>query len=185
MDNPFKSELRALLLVNSYEKRDVILASGEKSDFYFDGKQTSLNARGARLIGEVMFDVISGLGAGIAAVGGPTLGADPLVTAVSLTSDIKGRPLNAFIIRKEPKKHGTARWIEGTKNLRAGDRVVILEDVVTSGGSSIEAADKAREFGLDVHGILTLVDREQGGADKIRAKGFWFGSIFTRTELLG
>lgn len=179
-----KSELRTLLLEKSYEKRDVILASGEKSDFYFDGKQTSLNARGAVLLGEIFFAMVQNCATKITAVGGPTLGADPLVTAVSLTSALKGQALHAFIIRKEPKKHGTTQWIEGTKNLKAGDRVMILEDVVTSGASSLDAVNKAKQHGLDVFGILTIVDREQGGAEKIRAAGLYFDSIFTKTELL-
>ena len=180
----FKKELQALLLEKSYEERDVVLASGERSNFYFDGKQTSLHARGALLLGEIFFAMIQNCAAKIVAVGGPTLGADPLVTAVSLTSALKNQPLHAFIIRKEPKKHGTAQWIEGAKNLHAGDRIMILEDVVTSGGSSLDAVAKAREFGLDVYGILTIVDREQGGAAKIKAAGLYFDSIFTKTELL-
>lgn len=179
------SELRSLLIEKSYEKRDVILASGEKSDFYFDGKQTSLHSRGAFLLGEIFFSMIGALGVGIKAVGGPTLGGDPLVTAVSLVSGIKGHPIHAFIIRKEPKKHGTGQWIEGAKNLKPGDRTVILEDVVTSGKSSLDAAQKARDHGLDVYGILAVVDREQGGAERIRAAGLAFDAIFKKTDLIG
>lgn len=182
--NELKAALKTLLVALSYEKRDVVLASGKKSDFYFDGKQTSLNPHGAYLLGELFFQMISDLQASIEAVGGPTLGADPLVTAVSLTSYLKGRPMSAFIIRKEPKKHGTGQWIEGVKNLKSGSKVVILEDVVTSGSSSLEAAAKAKEFGLDVHGILTIVDREEGGAEKIRAQGLYFDSIFKKSELM-
>lgn len=179
-----KSALKGLLLKLSYEKREVTLASGAKSDFYFDGKQTSLNAYGAYLLGELLYDKIRGLDHKIAAVGGPTLGADPLVTAVSLTSYLKNDPIAAFIIRKEPKKHGTGQWIEGTKNLKSGDSVVILEDVVTSGKSSLEAVAKAAEFGLSVYGILTIVDREEGGADKIRAQGLFFDSLFKKSDLI-
>lgn len=179
-----RSALKELLLKLSYEKREVTLSSGAKSDFYFDGKQTSLNAKGACLLGELFYDKIRELDCKIVAVGGPTLGADPLVTAVSLTSYLKNDPIAAFIIRKEPKKHGTGQWIEGAKNLNAGDLVLILEDVVTSGKSSIEAVAKAAEFGLNVHGILTIVDREEGGADKIRAQGLFFDSLFKKSELI-
>lgn len=183
--HPLKPELRELLLEKSYEKRDVTLASGKRSDFYFDGKQTSLHARGAYLLGEVFFAMVESLGIGVKAVGGPTLGADPLVSAVSLTSELKGRPVHAFIIRKEPKKHGTAQWIEGAKNLNAGDLVVILEDVVTSGNSSLDAVRKAEDHGLDVYGILTVVDREEGGAEAIRAAGLHFDGIFKKSDLVG
>jgi orotate phosphoribosyltransferase len=179
-----KQRLKKILLEKSYEKRDVVLASGERSDFYFDGKQTSLHPEGAYLLGEIFFAMIRALPVGVRAVGGPTLGADPLVSAVSLTSYLKDFPIPAFIIRKEPKKHGTGQWLEGIKNLAAGDQVIILEDVVTSGKSSLDACDKAKEFGLDVHGILTIIDREQGGAETIRNAGYYFDSIFTRTELL-
>ena len=180
-----KSELRELLLKNSYEQREVALASGLKSGFYLDGKERSLNARGAVLIGEVFFAMIEALQAGIKAVGGPTLGGDPLVTAVSLTSALNHHPIHAFIIRREPKKHGTGQWIEGAKNLKSGDRVVILEDVVTSGKSSLEAVQKAKDHGLDVYGILSMVDREEGGAENIRAQGLYFDSIFKKSDLVG
>ena len=181
----FKARLKSLLLKQSYEKRDVTLASGRKSDFYFDGKQTSLHPEGAFLLGELFFNMIRGLQVSVAAIGGPTLGADPLVTAVGLTSYLKGHPMPAFIIRKEPKGHGTGAWLEGIKNLNAGDKVIILEDVVTSGASSLKACDKATEFGLHVHGVLAVVDREEGGAETIRGAGYYFGSLFTKTELLG
>lgn len=179
-----KNSLKKLLLEKSYEKRDVILASGEKSDFYFDGKQTSLNAAGAFFIGELFYAMIQTLPVNIRAVGGPTLGADPLVTAVSVISYQKKNPLHAFIIRKEPKKHGTSQWIEGIKNLQKNDKVILLEDVVTTGKSSLEAYQKAKDYGLDVYGILAIVDREQGGADRIRQQGLYFDCLFTKSVFL-
>lgn len=185
MISDLKKNLKDLLLKNSYQKRKVTLASGRESDFYFDGKQTSLHPKGAYLLGELMLASILDLPVKISAVGGPTLGADPLVTAVSLTSFLKGHPIPAFIIRKEPKGHGTGAWLEGIKNLNTGDRVMILEDVVTTGTSSLRACDKAREFGLEVHGILTVVDREEGGAETIREAGYYFGALFTKSELVG
>lgn len=173
------------MLALSYEKRDVVLASGEKSDFYIDCKQTSLNPEGAVLLGELLCDLALSLPVKVQAVGGPTLGADPLVTAVSLESQKRGMGLPAFIIRKEPKDHGTAAWVEGMKNLRPGMKVAILEDVVTSGGSSLKACEKARLAGLEPVAILSILDRGNGGDEKIRQAGYTFGSLFTLKELVG
>lgn len=179
-----KTRLKNLLLRLSYERREVILASGQKSNFYFDGKQTSLHPEGACLLGELLYEAVRAFPEKIDAVGGPTLGADPLVTAVAMISHQKNDPIPAFIIRKEPKKHGTGQWLEGVKNLPEGASVAILEDVVTSGGSSLEAVSKAREYGLKVVGVVSIVDREQGGAEAILAAGLKFSALFTKAELL-
>lgn len=179
-----KEQLRKILLELSYEKRDVILASGKKSDFYFDGKQTTLNAQGAVLVGLTLWELIQRTGCRIQAIGGPTLGADPIVSAISVVSALKGNPIPAFIVRKEPKAHGTAAWIEGVKNLRPGMQVALVEDVVTSGGSILKAAQKVEEAGYHVSLIATIVDREDGGAQKIRELGYRFASLFTKSELL-
>src|SRR5512146_2305044 len=151
----------ALLKVNSYEKRKVILSSGRESDFYIDCKQTTLTAEGAVLCGRLFCEMLE-KGGWPEAVGGITLGADPIVTAVSLTSALQGKPFPAFIIRKEPKKHGTAQWIEGTKNLAAGMKVAIVEDVVTTGASTLKAIERAEGAGLVVTRVLCLVDRNEG-----------------------
>ncbi len=179
-----KEELRQILRQLSYEKRDVTLASGKKSDFYFDGKQTTLNPQGAVLVGLTLWELIQCSGRRVEAIGGPTLGADPIVSAVSLVSALKGKPIPAFIVRKEPKKHGTAAWIEGVKNLRPGMQVALVEDVVTSGGSILKAAEKVEAAGYHISLIATIVDREDGGAEKIREKGYRFASLFTKSELL-
>lgn len=179
-----KEELRKILLHLSYEKRDVTLASGKKSDFYFDGKQTTLNAQGAVLVGLTMWELMQRTGRRVEAIGGPTLGADPIVSAVSLVSALKGNPIPAFIVRKEPKKHGTSAWIEGIKNLRPGMQVALVEDVVTSGGSILKAAQKVEEAGYFISLIATIVDREDGGAQKIESMGYRFASLFTKSELL-
>ncbi len=179
-----RDRLKSLLLQLSYEEKEVTLASGKKSNFYFDGRQTALHPEGASLLGELFLEEIQKISPQIEAVGGPTLGADPLVTAVALLSFKSKKPLPAFIIRKEPKKHGTANWIEGLKNLRVGSRVAILEDVVTSGESSIAAAKRSEESGLVVTHILCIVDREEGGREAIEKKGYRFVSLFTKTELL-
>ncbi|MBF0491459.1 MAG: orotate phosphoribosyltransferase [Deltaproteobacteria bacterium] len=179
-----RPQLKQILLQNSYEQREVKLASGRLSNFYFDGKQTALSAEGAFLIGECFFDLFQKSGRRIQAVGGPTLGADPIVSAVSLISYLKNSPLPAFIIRKEPKKHGTAKWIEGDKNLKLGMQVALVEDVVTSGGSILKAAERVEEAGYFVSLMATIVDREEGGREAIEAKGYRLLSLFTKTELL-
>lgn len=178
-----REALRQIILEKSYERRGVVLTSGEWSDWYIDGKQTALNPKGLALIGELFFERLRG--SGIEAVGGPTMGADPIVTAISLVSQLRGEPLPAFIVRKEPKFHGTSAWIEGMANLRRGMRVAIVEDVVTTGGSILHAIHRAQAEGLQVARVLVLVDRQEGGRENLKKAGFELESIFTREELLG
>jgi orotate phosphoribosyltransferase len=172
----------ALLKEKSYEKRKVVLSSGRESDFYIDCKQTTLDAEGAVLCGRLFFGMLE-KGEWPEAVGGITLGADPIVTAVSLTSALRGRPIPAFIIRKEPKKHGTARWVEGTRNLRPGMRVAIIEDVVTTGASTLRAIERAEESGLVVSRVLAIVDRNEGGAGPIAEKGYRLEPMFLKEDV--
>jgi orotate phosphoribosyltransferase len=179
-----RENLKKIILELSYEKRLVTLASGRQSDFYFDGKQTTLHAEGGFLVGKLFYDAIREI-AGIQAIGGITLGADPIATATSIAAYLDGKNMHAFIIRKEPKGHGTGQWLEGRKNLPPGTKVVIVEDVVTTGDSSMKAVNRAKEEGLDVLGIVTLVDREEGGRENIEAEGYWLKAIFTKTELVG
>ena len=179
-----REKLKGIILELSYEKRLVTLASGRQSDFYFDGKQTTLHAEGGLLVGRLFYESIKDV-PGVQAVGGITLGADPIATATSIAACLDGRPLHAFIIRKEPKGHGTGQWLEGRKNLPHGTKVVIVEDVVTTGGSSMKAVNRAKEEGLDVLGIVSLVDREEGGRENIEAEGYWLKAIFTKSQLVG
>ncbi|MBI5419819.1 MAG: orotate phosphoribosyltransferase [Deltaproteobacteria bacterium] len=172
----------ALLKEKSYEKRKVILSSGRESDFYIDCKQTTLDAEGAVLCGRLFFEMLAE-GEMPEAVGGITLGADPIVTAVSLTSALRGKPIPAFIIRKEPKKHGTAQWVEGTKNLRPGMKVAIVEDVVTTGASTLRAIERAEESGLEVSRVLCIVDRNEGGADAVVGRGYRLESMFLKEDV--
>ena len=172
----------SILKNKSYEKRKVTLSSGRESDFYIDCKQTTLDAEGALLTGRLLFDMLS-VGAPVEAVGGITLGADPIVTAVSLTSALRGAPIPAFIIRKEPKKHGTAQWIEGVRNLRQGMKVAIVEDVVTTGASTIKAIDRAIESGLEVTRVIALVDRNEGGAQTLAEKGYKLEALFLKEDV--
>jgi len=179
-----RERLLSLLRERSYRAGRVVLSSGKVSDFYIDCKQTSLHAEGARLCGQLFFERIRERFPAARAVGGPTLGADPLVSAVAVWSSMQGRPLHAFIIRKEPKAHGTAAWIEGMGNLSPGDPVVLLEDVVTTGASTLRSISRAEEAGLSVTGVLALVDRCEGGADAIRATGRPLEALFTRSDFV-
>ncbi len=177
--------LKELLLEFSYQKKTVQLASGRMSDFYFDGKQTTLHPEGANLIGEWMLEKIREHFPEAQAVGGPTLGADPIASAVAVLSEQRAHPLPAFIVRKEPKGHGTMSWIEGARHLKPGMRVALLEDVITTGGSILQAADRVREAGLVPRGVVVVVDREEGGRENLEAAGLKVLSLFTKSELLG
>lgn len=178
-----RERLLKLLREKSYEKREVTLASGRKSDFYIDCKQTTLDAEGAYLVGKLLYQKIAGMDEEVAGVGGLTLGADPIATAVSIASYEAGRPIPAFIIRKEPKGHGTGRWIEGMKNLKSGASVVIVEDVVTTGGSSLKAVKRTEEEGLKVLKVLALVDRCEGGRENVEKEGYKLESLFERDDV--
>ncbi|MDT8441814.1 MAG: orotate phosphoribosyltransferase [Desulfuromonadales bacterium] len=180
-----RQELMRIIRELSYEEREVTLASGRKSNFYFDGKQTTLHATGGLLVGKAFWEVVKQLDGPIDGVGGLTLGADPIATATSIAAALDGEQVHAFIIRKEPKGHGTGQWLEGRKNLPPGSRVVIVEDVTTTGGSSMQAVERAEQEGLQVIGIVTLVDREEGARDNIEAAGQQLRAVFTRTQVVG
>jgi orotate phosphoribosyltransferase len=179
---PLRQELLSLIREKSYEERPVTLASGKKSNFYVDGKQTALHPRGAELIGRLFFARLASFGE-VEGVGGLTLGADPLATATSVISALEGQGIPAFIVRKEPKGHGTQSWIEGKKNLRPGAPVVLLEDVVTTGGSSLKAVERVEAEGFQVVGVLALVDRQEGGRETIEGRGYRFEALFTKEQV--
>jgi len=155
----------------SYQERDVVLTSGRRSSFYVDCRQTVLTAEGHFLVGSLFNHIIGTEAPEARAVGGISVGADPLASATSLMSQFGSRVLNAFYIRKEPKKHGTSQWIEGTASLAPDMPVVVVEDVITSGGSTLRAVERARDFGLRVVCAIALVDRqEDGGAEAVAAE---------------
>lgn len=176
--------LKGIILKYSYERREVTLASGRKSNFYFDGKQSSLHPEGGVLIGELMFEDIFSKFPQAQGVGGPTLGADPIVASIAQVSFRRGFPLNPFIVRKTPKGHGTKNWLEGAKHLFPGMRVVLVEDVITTGGSLLKAAQHVRDFGLVPVGVTVIVDREEGGRENIEADGLAVSSLFTKSDLI-
>jgi len=176
------SRLLELLRERAFAEREVTLSSGLKSNFYIDCKQVSLDAEGACLIGELFHALIDELAPSAVAVGGLTLGADPLATATSLISFQHDRPRAAFIVRKEPKGHGTNQWLESTK-LPAGSPVVIVEDVVTTGAATIKAIERVRAAGLEVVHALALVDRLEGGREAVVAHAP-LTTLFTRNNFL-
>ncbi|MFQ5694278.1 MAG: orotate phosphoribosyltransferase [Nitrospinota bacterium] len=178
-----REALLKILREKSFEKRDVVLTSGAGSDWYIDGKQTTLHPLGLKLVGEFFFDRLKD--SGIEAVGGPTMGADPLVTATALISQLRGEPMAAFIVRKEPKFHGTSAWIEGKNNLREGMKVAILEDVITTGGSILHAIHRSEAEGLTVARVLVVVDRCEGGRERLAEAGYQLESLFTREDFFG
>ena len=180
-----RNELMQIVRELSYEEREVTLASGRKSNFYFDGKPTALHAKGGLLVGKAFWDLVKTFDGPVDGVGGLTMGADPIATATSIAANLAGQSVHAFIIRKEPKGHGTGQWLEGRKNLPPGSRVVIVEDVTTTGDSSLKAVDRAQQEGLDVLGVITLVDREEGARENIEGQGQVLKSVFTRTEVVG
>jgi orotate phosphoribosyltransferase len=180
-DSAKRTRLIQLLTERSFERRKVILASGKESDFFIDCKQTMLTAEGHVLVGELMFELLAELPP-CEAVGGVELGGCPLASAVSLVSFQRGRPLNALYVRKAKKDHGTTKLVEGDKSLKPGLKVALLEDVVTTGGSSLKAVASLKEAGAEVVGIVALVDRQEGGAETISAAGLPLVTIATKAD---
>jgi len=175
--------LVAILKEKSYQKRKVVLSSGRISDFYVDGKQTTLHAEGAALIGRLVVDKIRAVG-DIVAVGGLTLGADPIATAASVLSTMDGGPpIHAFIVRKESKGHGTGAYIEGRDNLPQGAKVTIVEDTSTTGASAYRAVERARAAGYEVAQVITIVDRQEGAAQYFADRDLTLESLVMRQEL--
>jgi len=177
-----RSRLLRILKSLSYEEGDFVLTSGKRSTYYIDAKETTLNPEGMYLAGNIMYGIVKEM-KGIQAVGGVSICGDPLVCAVVLASYSAGDDLRGFLIRKEPKGHGKNLWVEGGKNLSPGMNVVILEDVVTTGGSSLKAIEVTEKEGYTVKGIIAILDRIDGGKDIIESKGYIFKSIFTLNDL--
>jgi orotate phosphoribosyltransferase len=179
-----RSRLLEILRTLSFERRKVVLASGRESDFYIDCKRTALTAEGHVLVGRLLFDHVRKIRPLVRGVGGLTLGADPIASAIALTSFLEGEPVDAFIVRKEPKGHGTGQWIEGRKTIPDGSRVVVLEDVVTTGGSALKAIERCRAEQLVPVACLALVDRAEGGREAIEAAGVPLQALFERKDFI-
>ncbi len=179
-----RTRLLELLRTLSFERRKVILASGKESDFYIDCKRTTLTAEGHVLVGRLLFEKVRRIRPLVRGVGGLTLGADPIASAIALTSFLAGEQVDAYIVRKEPKGHGTGQWIEGRKTIPDGSRVVVIEDVVTTGGSALKAIERCRAEKLEPVLCLALVDRLEGGREAIEAQGVPLDALFTRKDFI-
>lgn len=179
-----RARLLDLLRTLSFERRKVILASGKESDFYIDCKRTALTAEGHVLVGRLLFERIRKIRPLVRGVGGLTLGADPIASAIALTSFLEHEPIDSFIVRKEPKGHGTGQWIEGRKTIPDGSRVVVIEDVVTTGGSALKAIERCRAENLEPVACVALVDRMEGGRETIEAQAVPLDALFTREDFI-
>jgi len=176
-----KTRLKKILMTLSVmTDREFTLASGRKSNFYVDARITTLHPEGAYLIGKIFFKMLEGIK--IDSIGGYSIGADPIVSSVSVNSFIEENPIPAFIIRKQEKAYGTRKIIEG--NFKKGDRVVIFDDVITSGGSILKGAKEVENAGGSVIAVMAVIDREEGGREIIETAGYPFSSIFTKSDLL-
>lgn len=177
------TRLREMVIEKSFRYRDnppFTLASGKTSTYYFNCKPTTLDPEGMNLVGTVLFEMAADRD--ITAAGGLTLGADPLANALSIISWQRGRPIKSFIVRKDAKSHGTQSALEG--NVEAGERVIVLDDVITTGGSTIQAINRVREAGLVVDSVIAFIDREEGGREAIEALVPDVRAVFTRTEIM-
>ena len=178
-----KHRLAEIILERSFQYRDnppFTLASGKTSNYYFNCKTTTMDPEGMYLIGNILFEML--VDADVSAAGGLTLGADPIANALSLISYQNKKPIKSFVVRKDAKNHGTKSGIEG--NITPGERVAIIDDVITTGGSTITAIEIAREAGLKVDRVIALVDREEGGRENIKKYVERVDAILTRSEIM-
>lgn len=182
-NDPRWEKLLRLLATHSFQYSDepvFTLASGRKSHYYINCKATTFRPEAMPLVGALLFERIRDLSP--EAVGGLTLGADPLAYAIAYYSALQGQPIHAFSVRKEPKGHGLNRWVEGYE--QPGARVVILEDVVTTGESTLKAIGGAKEAQFAVLKVVALVDRQEGGRERIEALGLPFEALYLRDDFL-
>jgi orotate phosphoribosyltransferase len=177
-----RQELAEIIRAQSLRVGDFVLSSGKKASYYLDCRMTTLHPRGALLIARLMLEKLRQLNVHADAIGGLTLGADPIAASVAVVSELEGSPLHAFIVRKEAKGHGMQRFIEGWDGL-AGSKVVIVDDVCTTGDSILKACEKVEEAGYQVATTLCVVDREEGGTENI-ARRYPFHPLYTAKELL-
>jgi orotate phosphoribosyltransferase len=176
-----RDRLKKILLQKSVIRgKNVVLSSGKHSNFYVDARMTTLDAEGSYLCGKIFLKMLNPYR--IDAVGGYSIGADPIVSAIAVLSFLEKKPLSAFIIRKEIKAHGMQKSIEG--NLPATGKVALFDDVVTSGGSILKGIAEVEATGAEVVVIMSVIDREEGGREKIEAGGYRFQSIFKKSDLI-
>lgn len=178
-----RSRLLEALRRRSLRTGDFVLSSGQRSDYYIDARTTTMSGEGQAVIGVAALELFDQRGIVPGLVGGLTMGADPVAYSIAHAATLAGRDIDAFSVRKKPKEHGTGRRVEGAFD--AARPIVIVEDVITSGGSALEAVDAVREAGGNVIGVFALVDREQGGRRRIEEAGLPVLALFTASELLG
>jgi orotate phosphoribosyltransferase len=176
-----RDDLLTLLRQHAVLHGDFVLASGQRSSYYLDARLVTLSAVGSRLVGRLMYDYLAADPPD--AVGGMSLGADPIVTAITVTSALEGRAIDGLLVRKTAKTHGVHRRVEGP--LRPSMRVVVVEDTVTTGNSPLAAVEAIRAEGGHVEHVLALIDREQGATERLRAEGLHFHAFYTAREILG
>lgn len=172
-----RDALKALIQSEALQRGEFTLASGKKASYYLDCRQITLHPLGANLIAAAMLDVIQAAGPLPNAVGGMAIGADPITASIVTVAGQRDLPLKGFMVRKEPKGHGTGKQVEGP--VEPGDRVVIVEDVITSGGSALQAVEAARRYGLEVERVVAIIDRLAGGQEAFRATGLELTTLTT------
>jgi orotate phosphoribosyltransferase len=174
-----RAALHALIESKALKRGDFTLASGKKSSYFLNCKQVTLDSQGAKLIGEGILEMLQADGPLPKAVGGMAIGADPITASVVVVAGYQNMPMLGFLVRKDVKDHGATanKYIEGP--VGEGDEVVIVEDVVTTGGSSIQAIERCLAVGLKVRGVIAIVDRMEGGTEAFAARGYWCKSLFT------
>lgn len=177
--NILRQSLLDLFCQLAYQEGDFVLSSGARSTYYINGKQVTLHPQGALAIGRLLLNMLP---SDTQAVAGLTLGADPIVSAVSVVSALENRPLPALIVRKEAKGHGTKAYIEGP-SLPEAANVIVLEDVVTTGQSAMKAVTRLRDAGYTVNQVISLIDREQGGAEYYQSVDLQFQAVFSITDI--
>lgn len=180
MESPDRDQLRRMLLERSMRFGEFVLSSGATSNYYIDVRKTSLHPQGLQWISRLFWELLES--EGITAIGGLTMGADPLVAGLMLHSVQSGRPLEGFLVRRSSKDHGTRGQVEG--NLAGHKRIAILDDVITSGESALVAAEAAESYKAQVVRIVAVVDRNQGAAQVFQQRGYPFTALFTVNDLL-
>ena len=175
-----KENLRQLILKEAYFRERIILSSGKESDYYIDARRVTLKAQGAYLCAQLILDLVKE--DSIDAIGGPTLGADPLAGAIAVLSAKAGKPLNAFIIRKAPKAHGKQQQVEGPL-LKSGSRVILIDDVATTGKAFLQSLDVLEPMGIVVQKAICIVDRREGAKEALAQRGCSLVSIFDIADI--
>jgi orotate phosphoribosyltransferase len=175
-----KERLFQLLKQKAYFREKIILSSGKESDYYIDARRVTLSAEGVYLCARLILDILKD--DPVEAIGGPTLGADPMLGAIGVLSLQAGRPLDTFIIRKAPKAHGKQQQVEGPL-LKKGSRVVLIDDVATTGKALIQSVDVLHQMGVEPYKAICIVDRKEGAQEALAKKGCQFASIFDISEI--